>query len=58
MTRPRKVEHWCQVPHKVEIRGNMEMNLLSIVVSAYNEEAGIESFYKTTREYGEAGLEL
>lgn len=54
MTRPRKVEHWCQVPHKVEIRGNMEMNLLSIVVSAYNEEAGIESFYKTTREYGEA----
>lgn len=54
MTRPRKVEHWCQVPHKVEIRGNMEMNLLSIVVSAYNEEAGIESFYKTTREYCEA----
>ena len=30
------------------------MNLLSIVVSAYNEEAGIESFYKTTREYCEA----
>lgn len=53
-TRPRKVEHWCQVPHKVEIRGNMEMNLLSIVVSAYNEEAGIETFYKTTREYCEA----
>ena len=48
------MEHWCQVPHKVEIRGNMEMNLLSIVVSAYNEEAGIESFYKTTREYCEA----
>ncbi len=54
MTRPRKVEHWCQVPNKVEIRGNMEMNLLSIVVSAYNEEAGIETFYQTTREYGEA----
>ena len=48
------MEHWCQVPHKVEIRGNMEMNLLSIVVSAYNEEAGIETFYQTTREYGEA----
>ena len=48
------MEHWCQVPHKVEIRGNMEMNLLSIVVSAYNEEAGIETFYKTTREYCEA----
>lgn len=30
------------------------MNLLSIVVSAYNEEAGIETFYQTTREYGEA----
>ena len=30
------------------------MNLLSIVVSAYNEEAGIETFYKTTREYCEA----
>ena len=48
------MEHWCQVPNKVEIRGNMEMNLLSIVVSAYNEEAGIETFYQTTREYGEA----
>lgn len=32
------------------------MNLLSIVVSAYNEEAGIETFYQTTREYGEALL--
>lgn len=42
------------MPHKDEIRGNMEMNLLSIVVSAYNEEAGIETFYQTTREYGEA----
>lgn len=30
------------------------MNLLSIVVSAYNEEAGIETFYQTTREYCEA----
>jgi len=29
------------------------MKLLSIVVSAYNEEAGISEFYKVTREYGE-----
>lgn len=30
------------------------MKLLSLVVSAYNEEAGLETFYETTREYGEA----
>lgn len=30
------------------------MKLLSLVVSAYNEEAGLETFYQTTREYGEA----
>lgn len=30
------------------------MKLLSLVVSAYNEEAGLETFYRTTREYGEA----
>ena len=30
------------------------MKLLSIVVSAYNEEAGLDTFYRTTREYGEA----
>ncbi|MDO5833283.1 MAG: glycosyltransferase family 2 protein [Lachnospiraceae bacterium] len=30
------------------------MELLSLVVSAYNEEAGLETFYQTTREYGEA----
>lgn len=29
------------------------MKLLSLVVSAYNEEAGLETFYQTTREYGE-----
>ncbi len=29
------------------------MKLLSIVVSAYNEEAGINEFYRVTREYGE-----
>lgn len=30
------------------------MKLLSLVVSAYNEEAGLETFYQTTREYAEA----
>ena len=30
------------------------MKLLSLVVSSYNEEAGLETFYQTTREYGEA----
>ena len=30
------------------------MKLLSLVVSAYNEEAGLETFYQTTREYGKA----
>ena len=30
------------------------MKLLSLVVSAYNEEAGLKTFYQTTREYGEA----
>ena len=30
------------------------MKLLSLVVSAYNEEAGLETFYQTTREYGAA----
>jgi len=30
------------------------MKLLSLVVSAYNEEAGLETFYQPTREYGEA----
>ena len=30
------------------------MKLLSLVVSAYNEEAGLETFYQTTREYSEA----
>ena len=30
------------------------MKLLSVVVSAYNEEAGLETFYQTTRDYCEA----
>jgi len=29
------------------------MKLLSIIVSAYNEEAGLNEFYRVTREYGE-----
>ncbi len=29
------------------------MKLLSIVVSAYNEEAGVKEFYRVTKEYGE-----